>query len=55
MPINRRRIEQVDTKYKLDNAAIDAVSLRVQKFLSSLSTDKSSILRLRLSAEEVLL
>ena len=55
MLINRRRIEQVDTKYKLDNAAIDAVSLRVQKFLSSLSTDKSSILRLRLSAEEVLL
>ena len=52
---NRQRPLQYETEYKLDNASIDKASLRVQKFLSSLKADKSSILRVRLSVEEVLL
>lgn len=52
---NRKRPLQYETEYKLDNASIDKASLRVQKFLSSLKADKSSILRVRLSVEEVLL
>ena len=52
---NRKRTEQFDTKYELDNASIDKASLRVQRFLTSLKTEKSSMLRVRLSVEEVLL
>ena len=55
MLINRKRTESFETKYELNNAAIDTVSLRVQKFLSSLKEEKSSIQRARLSVEEVLL
>ena len=55
MLINRKRTEPFNTKYELDNASIDKVSLRVQKFLMSLKSEKSSILRVRLSVEEVLL
>lgn len=52
---NRKRSLQYETEFELDNASIDKASLRVQKFLSSLKADKSSILRVRLSVEEVLL
>ena len=55
MFIDRRRTESFETKYELNNASIDKVSLRVQKFLSSLKEEKSSIQRARLSVEEVLL
>ena len=55
MLFNRKRTDQYDTKYELDNASIDKVSLRVQRFLSSIKAEKSSILRVRLSVEEVLL
>ena len=55
MLINRKRKEYSDTKYMLDNASIDKASMRVQKFLSSLKIEKSSLLRVRLSVEEVLL
>ena len=55
MLVNRKRTEQFDTKYALDNASIDKVSVRVQRFLSALKTEKSSVLRVRLSVEEVLL
>ena len=51
----RKRSLQYETNYELDNASIDKASLRVQKFLSSLKVDKNSILRVRLSVEEVLL
>ena len=55
MFVNRERTEPFNTKYELDNATIDKVSLRVQKFLLSLKAEKSSVQRVRLSVEEVLL
>lgn len=49
------KTETTDTSYKLNNASIDEVSGQVTDFLSSIGAQKDSIIRIRLSVEEVLL
>ena len=51
----RVKIETTDTSYSLSNSSIDEVSEQVSSFLTSIGAQRETIIRIRLSVEEVLL
>ena len=55
MILNRSKAGQLDRIYKLCNASIDIVSEKIENYLSYIKVEKNTMLRVRLSVEEVLL
>lgn len=55
MLFKRNKIEQSDVQYALNYASVDKVAEKVQNFLLSMKVEKNTMLRVRLSVEEVLL
>lgn len=55
MILNRSKVGQLDRIYKLCNASIDIVSEKIENYLSYIKVEKNTMLRVRLSVEEVLL
>lgn len=51
----RSKTEYADLIYKLCNASIDKVSEQVRQFMLSIGVEKNTMIRVRLSVEEVLL